>query len=102
MGPTYAGTLFSDDGGKTFSPSTNTILGGGEGTVALAPNSSLILNTRATQNLRFQAASTDAGRSWSLPRVLDGFGSNAEGAMLRYVGLKKKKTQHGRQKAKKY
>ena len=62
-----AGALLSDDGGHTFSPSTNTLPGGGEGTIALAPNSSLILNTRATQNLRFQSASTDQGRSFSRP-----------------------------------
>ena len=86
MGPTYAGTLISDDGGKTFHPSSNALVAGGEGTLAEAPNGSVIFNSRGTQSNRFQSASTDQGESWSAPRVLSGFGSSAEGAMIRVNG----------------
>eukprot|EP00660_Eupelagonema_oceanica_P019579 gene19579-biopygen17669 len=86
-GPTYAGVLISDDGGETFRPSRDSIVTGGEGTCAPAPNGSLILNTRATQNLRFQSKSDDAGETWSAPVVLSGFGSNGEGALIRVGGV---------------
>eukprot|EP01052_Picozoa_sp_SAG31_P011498 SAG31_NODE_652_length_13181_cov_14.268155_7_plen_478_part_00 len=82
-----AAALLSDDHGRTFSPSANSVLGGGEGTIATAPNGSLILNTRASNNLRLQAESRDGGEHWSSPaRRLLGFGSNAEGAMIRLNG----------------
>ena len=80
---TTAGTLLSDDGGVHFRPSVGGVPGGGEGTVAVAPNGSLIMNTRASQNIRFQSASDDGGDHWSTPRPLLGFGSNAEGSMIR-------------------
>jgi hypothetical protein len=59
--------------------------GGGEGTIALAPNGSLILNSRgsAEPGGRFQSESRDGGVHWSTPRTLEGYGSSAEGAMIR-------------------
>ena len=53
----------------------------------LAPNGSLILNSRGpVQGVRWQSVSSDAGDTWSAPRVLDfGFGSSCEGSILRPV-----------------
>lgn len=80
----HASALLSDDGGATFWPSRGcSLAGGGEGTLALAPNGSLLFNTRATKNDRFQSASDDGGATCSAPRTLQGFGSSADGALLR-------------------
>eukprot|EP01047_Picozoa_sp_COSAG01_P043653 COSAG01_NODE_3892_length_5578_cov_5.863296_6_plen_371_part_00 len=72
-----AAALMSDDGGERFHPSATGLLRGGEGTIARAPNGSLIMNARSTQNMRLQSESRDGGEHWSSPRVLSGYGSNA-------------------------
>ncbi len=59
----YCGALISDDRGATFRPSQDILPGGGEGSIALAPNGSLILNSRGKNNTRFQSASTDEVRN---------------------------------------
>lgn len=64
----YCGALISDDQGATFRPSQDVLTGGGEGSIALAPNGSLILNSRGTNNTRYQSASTDEVRN--CPSVL--------------------------------
>jgi hypothetical protein len=79
-----AGVLISDDSGKTFRPSISSLERGGEGTVALAPNGSLIFNSRAPNGGRYQSESRSGGDTWSEPRLFQtGFGSNCEGAMIR-------------------
>jgi len=79
-----AAALISDDLGETFRPSTSRLAGGGEGTIALAPNGSLIFNSRAPNGGRYQSESHNGGDNWSFPRLFEtGFGSNAEGAMIR-------------------
>jgi hypothetical protein len=54
MGPTYAGVLISDDHGKSFHPSQNNLTAGGEGTIALAPNGSVLLNSRGPNSTRYR------------------------------------------------
>lgn len=63
----YSGALISDDHGATFTPSQDILPGGGEGSIALAPNGSLILNSRGKNNTRYQSASTDEVRNILLP-----------------------------------
>ena len=62
----YCGALISDDRGATFRPSQDILAGGGEGSIALAPNGSLILNSRGKNNTRYQSASTDEVRNGPL------------------------------------
>ena len=79
-----AGALLSDDLGNTFRPSSDNLPRGGEGTIALAPNASLIFNSRAPNRGRYQSESHNGGDNWSNPRLFEtGFGSNSEGAMIR-------------------
>ena len=90
-GGSNASALLSDDDGENFRTSSNVVRNGGEGTIALAPNGSLLLNTRALQNLRQQSYSNDEGATWSAPRSLDGgFGSSAEGATVWARGFVRK------------
>ena len=67
-GGSSAGALISDDYGHHFRPSVDAVKRGGEGTIAMAPNGSLILNSRAPQGMRYQSESRDGGVHWSTPR----------------------------------
>ena len=77
--------LLSDNGGETWRVSGLANPHGGEAQIALAPNGSLLLNSRGpTQGVRWQSVSDDGGESWTAPRVLDfGFGSSCEGSLMR-------------------
>lgn len=76
--------IFSDDGGLHWAISSIANPKGGEAQIALAPNGSLLLNSRGpAQGVRWQSASHDNGSTWSAPRVLDfGFGSSCEGSII--------------------
>ena len=77
--------LLSDDHGPTWRASGLANPRGGEAQLAVAPNGSLLLNSRGDrQGVRWQSESRDFGETWSAPRVLDfGFGSSCEGSILR-------------------
>ena len=77
--------LLSDDHGATWRASGLANPRGGEAQLAVAPNGSLLLNSRGDrQGVRWQSESRDFGETWSAPRVLDfGFGSSCEGSILR-------------------
>ena len=79
------GAILSDDDGLTWRLSGRANPKGGEAQVALAPNGSLLLNSRGpAQGVRWQSVSDDAGLTWSAPRILDfGFGSSCEGSIVR-------------------
>eukprot|EP00729_Bicosta_minor_P017666 gene17666-32989_t len=74
-----AGAFISDDNGRHFRKSADALPRGGEGTIALAPNGSLILNSRAPDGMRYQST----GHPPRLVAPLNAFGSNAEGSMIR-------------------
>ena len=80
--------IYSDDGGAGWAISGLANPKGGEAQVALAPNGSLLLNSRGpAQGVRWQSASADDGATWSAPRVLDfGFGSSCEGSIIAVPG----------------
>ena len=79
------GALLSDDDGATWRVSRLANPRGGEAQLAMAPNGSLLLNSRGDrQGVRWQSESHDFGETWSAPRVLDfGFGSSCEGSLIR-------------------
>lgn len=85
--------LLSDDGGKTWRSSaenkTNgTIAGAGEGEVAIAPNGSLVINSRPGHPYRRVLSwSEDGGESWSPPdQLMPELGGDVEGSMIRIQG----------------
>jgi hypothetical protein len=83
--PHGGAALLSDDNGTTWRVSGRANSRGGEAQIALAPNGSLLLNSRGPQQgVRWQSESRDLGETWSYPRILDfGFGSSCEGSLMR-------------------
>jgi hypothetical protein len=71
LNDTSTGTLISDDGGASWSASTNLVQGGNEGTVALTTDRRLVLDMRPSDDIpnsaRLVSYSSDAGESWSTP-----------------------------------
>ena len=81
--------MLSDDGGMTWTSSNTTIGPGGEGSLALAPNGSLVLNVRGgggTPAPRLTAWSNDQGSSWSAPVASNFTGGSVEGNVVRLPG----------------
>ena len=83
-GLNQASTMLSLDGGVTWRRSFGAFPHGNEAQVAAAPNGSLLLNMRTTDDARLLAWSDDLGRSWLKPaRRWPSVGSSCAGSTIR-------------------
>merc|ERR1711957_674171 len=73
------------DSGNTWRTSTGTVPKANEGELALAPNGSLVMNSRWTHSSRLLSWSDDGGETWSAPinDSLPLLSGAVEGSMIR-------------------
>merc|ERR1711957_594751 len=73
------------DSGNTWRTSTGTVPKANEGELALAPNGSLVMNSRWTHSSRLLSWSQDGGETWSAPinDSLPLLSGQVEGSMIR-------------------
>ena len=88
-----AAALLSDDLGRTWRRSVNTVVGGGESALALAPNGSVLMLSRSggggVSSAVLQSASGPGGESWGVGAPMAAFRGMAtcRGALLRVGSL---------------